>query len=354
MASWSVRAIRTIAAAPFLFIAVWCAREMDLQKIAANQQPFEESGVIEWDGGKISITEGFYKVDIFNKLFFGGTATFSPATFGYDAVSWWQLFAFLVDLGPVYTVWILESYRTGIAYTPMYFPTIFTFAGQMLGLGPVAPVFYCLYFIFGPTASGMAASPVRDRTVWRGNGGVLLLVVFLFHTAEVFAMFLAPDFEIRHYWTWAWQLTPIWIGVGNLFLSTIVAPFLPKTNMIAPPKILTAVLGLFSAGVWGYTLLFSPYSLSTLLIPAVGPQSEFITHCRKAFQADYIGVLGSSLLWLVYSFFDLGSVGLLGRNWFYYVALLPVVTALVGPGAAFILGWYLRERALSVKRNQST
>ena len=34
------------------------------------------------------------------------------------------------------------------------------------------------------------------------------------HTAGVFAMFLAPSYEARHWGTWAWLLTPVWIGVG--------------------------------------------------------------------------------------------------------------------------------------------
>ncbi|OTA95932.1 hypothetical protein M434DRAFT_9400 [Hypoxylon sp. CO27-5] len=347
MASKGARIGRAVAAAPFLLISVWCARVMDINKLVANQQPFADSGVIEWDGGKVKILDHFHNVDLLDQIWRGSMATFSPSTFGYDDVAWWQMFTFLVDLAPVFAVWILESCRAGSAYTPAFFPTIFAVAGQLLGLGPVAPIFYFLCFTFGPTASDLARSSVQDRTVRRENSQLLLLVVLLFHTFEVFAIFLSPEFTTRHFWTWAWQLSPLWIGVGNVVLSTIAKPLLPKTHTLASPKLLLAVLGSISAGVWVCTLLYSPYPLSTLFIPLAEPQSEFVAHCRTALQADHLGVFSSSLLWLVYSFFDLHNAGLLGNDWLYKVALLPVITTFSGPGAAFAFGWYLREKALS-------
>lgn len=120
MASEGFKAQRAAAALPFLLIAAWCFRTMDLEKLVKNQQPFADSGVIEWDGGKIAILDHFHNVDFLDQLWRGTTATFSPSTLGYDSVSWWQTFGFLVDLGPVYAIWILESYRPANAWTPVY------------------------------------------------------------------------------------------------------------------------------------------------------------------------------------------------------------------------------------------
>ncbi|KAI2464798.1 hypothetical protein F4781DRAFT_411617 [Annulohypoxylon bovei var. microspora] len=350
MAPLGVKLRRAVASVPFLFIAVWCFRMMDIEKIVANQQPFVDSGVIEWEGGKVRILDHFHNVDILDQVWRGTMGSFSPSTFGYDPVAWWQMFSFLTDLGPVYALWILESCRAGSAYTPAYLPTIFSLAAQLLGIGPTAPVFYFLCFTFGPTASDLARMPVRDRTIRHEHVGVLLLVTLLFHTSQVFGMFLSPELTTRHFWTWAWQLAPFWIGVGNVLLTAISKPLLPKSNSLTSSKLLLSVLGLISAGVWGYTLIYSPYSLSTIFIPVVESQTEFVAHCRKALQADYLGLFSSSFLWLVYSFYDLHSAGLLGNDWLYKIALLPAITACVGPGAAFIFGWYLREKVLSTQK----
>ncbi|KAI1496169.1 hypothetical protein F5X99DRAFT_401178 [Biscogniauxia marginata] len=340
---------RAIQAVPFLFIAAWCLRTMDVEKLAANQQPFADSGIIEWEGGKISILDHFHHVEFLDQLWRGTTATFSPSTLGYDPVSSWQTFSFLIDIGPAYAIWLLESYRPGGVYTPANFPTIFTLAAQLLGIGSVAPIFYFLCLTFSPTASDLARSSVRDRTILQGtqSSGLLLPIVFLLHTCEIFAMFLAPEPTTRHFWTWAWQLTPLWIGIAYSLY-----PRSSKTALLTSTKFLLAALGSISAVVWVYTLLLSPYPMSTLFLPVREVQSEFVAHARKAFQADELGLFSSSFLWLVYSFLDLYTSGLLGNDWLYQVALIPITTAFAGPGVAFTVGWYLRERALlSVKKN---
>lgn len=120
MASAGVKARRAAASVPFLLIAAWCFRTMDIDKLVLNQQPFVDSGVIEWDGGKVTILDHFHHVDILDTIWRGTMATFSPSTFGYDSIASWQMFSFLTDLGPVYAVWILESYRPANAWTPAY------------------------------------------------------------------------------------------------------------------------------------------------------------------------------------------------------------------------------------------
>ncbi|KAL7621623.1 hypothetical protein AAE478_008949 [Parahypoxylon ruwenzoriense] len=350
MSSIGVIVRRAVASTPFLLIAAWCFRTMDIEKLISNQQPFVESGVIEWDGGKIPILDRFHNVDFLDRLFRGTTVTFSPGTIGYDSISSWQTFSFLVDLGPVYTIWILESYRVRSGYTSAYFPTFFSLAGQVLGMGLVAPLFYFLCFTFGPTASDFARSPVRDRTVVHDHSGLLLPIVVLFHTSEVFAMFLAPEPTTRHYWTWAWQLAPLWIGVSNVLFTRIARPVLSEHTVPISPRPLLPVLGLISAGVWVYTLLFSPYSITAIFLPVPEVQSKFVPHVRKAFQADELALFSSSFLWLAYSFFDLRASGLATNKWLYSIALLSALIPCIGPGASFIAGWYLKEKVLLTRR----
>ncbi|KAI1085111.1 hypothetical protein F5B20DRAFT_589879 [Whalleya microplaca] len=311
------------------------------------------SGFIEWDGGKVKIIDHFHRVDFLDRIWRGGTATFSISTLGYDSIASWQVFSFLVDLGPLYALWILESYRVADTWTPAYFPTIFSLAGQFLGIGPVAPLFFFLCIPFHLPASNLALS----RTVWHKSSIPLLPIVLLLHTSEVLAMFLAPDLSTRHFWTWAWQLTPLWIGLSNVVAERVfrlvgVSPS-KKWPISSSPKLMLVVLGMISSSVWVYTLLFSPHSLSTVFIPQGGAQSGFSPHTRKALQVDELGAFSGTFLWLVYGFFDLYTAGLVGYEWIYYVAALPIVTLCVGPGTACLTGWYMRERIIGSKMLKS-
>lgn len=211
----------------------------------------------------------------------------------------------------------------------------------------MAPVFYFLSITFGPTASELAATPRSRRTIWHAHQALLVPIVLLLHTSVVLGMFLAPTFDARHYWTWAWQLVPLWIGLGNLVASQAVrlSGFQPHRGLLSLKAMLVA-LGLVSFGVWGYTLFFSPVSMSTLCFPEAGPQSGLVLHTRKALQADAAGLWVASFIWLGYSLLDLYVAGLAVNASLSLVAVLPVVAACIGPGAAFLLGWYVKERVL--------
>lgn len=342
MTSMASRLGRAILAVPFLLVAAWCFQAMDLEKIDANAQPYAKSGVIQWDDNEISILDNFHGVPILDEIWRGSMATFSTSTFGYDSVGAWQVFSFLIDLGPVFAIWILESSRGANAWSPAYIPTFFTVAAQLLGIGTVAPVFYFLCITFGPTASELAKTPRQHRTVWHTRHSLLVPIVLLLHTSMVLGMFLAPTFASRHYWTWAWQLVPLWIGLGNIVASQAI--HLLGVKRVLSPKPTLFALGLISFGVWGYALLFSPHPMSTLFFPEAGPQSGLVLHTRKALQADEVGLYMATFLWLAYSFFDLYISGLVENASLFFVAMLPIVTAGIGPGAAFVLGWYVRER----------
>lgn len=113
---------RAVAALPFLLIAAWCFREMALDQLDASARPSAESGFIEWGHGrnKVAILDHFHGVPFLDQLWRGGTAVFAVSAFGMDGVAAWQVFTFLVDLGPLYAIWILESHRGANAWSPAY------------------------------------------------------------------------------------------------------------------------------------------------------------------------------------------------------------------------------------------
>lgn len=160
-------------------------------------------------------------------------------------------------------------------------------------------------------------------------------------------MFCSPTLEARHYWTWAWQMAHLEIGVLNFIvsrLSSIVS--LGKTNSrtgaVSPVAFLAAFCAI-SSGVWIYTLLSAPYSISEIFALERVVHSDFISHTRWALKADEVFAFASAFLWLSYSLLDLGVAGIEGRKIIIPVVLFPIVVACLGPGSAFALGWYWRE-----------
>lgn len=176
-----------------------------------------------------------------------------------------------------------------------------------------------------------------------------LLPLFLsLHTFEVLRAYTAPEPETRQYWVWAWQMSPLWIGIANSLLGGLTAavPAL-KSSTLASPRPLLAVMCAISSSTWAYTLYSSPYSLSDMFIPDPAVYLDFIGHTRKALQCDEVYSFGSSFLWLIYMFFDLYAAGLVGLESLVVSSLLPLVSAVTGPGTAFVMGWCWREQALS-------
>lgn len=225
--------------------------------------------------------------------------------------------------------------------------TVFTFVAQLLGVGNVAPLYYFLHVTFAPSATALKRSTEGRRL--RPEQALYLLPLFLaLHTFEVVRAFTATEPETRQYWIWAWQMSPLWIGVANSLLSSLTAsvPAL-ENSILTSPRSLLAVMCAISSSIWVYTLSSSPYSISDMFIPDFAVYSDFIGHTAKAMKCDELYSFGSSFLWLIYMFFDLHAAGLVGTGSLVVSALLPLVSAVTGPGTAFVIGWYWREQVLS-------
>ncbi|KAF2645060.1 hypothetical protein P280DRAFT_390572 [Massarina eburnea CBS 473.64] len=319
--------------------------------MAVHSTPILQSSTITWATGSIPILPNFHygPFGILDEYWRGATVSFSPSSLGYDGVSAWQTFSFLNDLGPLYAVWWLESARVGNRWSPAYFPTLFTFAGQLLGIGSVGGIFYFLHHTFSPSPLTLHLTPQKKRLTPHPNTALLPLFLVL-HTFEISAAYLSPSPQTRHYWTWAWQMTPLWIGVANVVVSRFIKVLPFKTAGLADPRLVLGTLGAVSAGVWLHTLLNSGVPFTTLFVPEMAAQEDFVAHMRRGLQFDQLCVFGASFVWLVYAFFDLWFAGLVvGMECLVMVASLPVLVALLGPGAAFALAWYWRESKLQAK-----
>ena len=219
-------------------------------------------------------------------------------------------------------------------------PTIATLIAQLLGLGVVGPIFYFLSLTFGPSASDLLRS-ARDRELRTGQVAFILPIILVLHNTEIFAAYLAPSLVSRHFWTWAWQLAPLRIGVFNFVSAKVTSGFATS------PRIVLVSLGSISATVWVYTLAGSPHPISEMFFPQAGIPNDLVSQARRAFQLDEIFAFAGCYLWLLYSFVDLRFAGAGGPSLLMIFALFPILLMAIGPGATFAAGWYLRERALT-------
>lgn len=159
-------------------------------------------------------------------------------------------------------------------------------------------------------------------------------------------MFLATDLTTRHYWTWAWQASPLWIGIAVAVGSSITKDRISGAGSFASLRSLLVILGAISTAVWLFTITSSPFPIAAAFLPSAEVQSDFVFHTRKALQADEVGAFLAAFLWLIFSFYDLHIAGLLDGKWLLYSITLPVATVFAGPGTTLLIGWYLKEITL--------
>ncbi|PSN73611.1 hypothetical protein BS50DRAFT_569121 [Corynespora cassiicola Philippines] len=332
---------RALLASPLLALSAICLHLMDVPKIVYLQQPYLASKKIVWAGGSIDIMDKFHYsiIRFLDDFWRGTTSSFAPSTLGIDPVAAWQAFSFLTDLGPLYAIWILESFREGSGWSVAYLPTIFTFVAQIAGIGSVAPFFYFCWI-----ASGIPSRP--NRTISSEGATLLLPLILCLHTAEVFAMFCASNVATRHYWTWAWQMSPVWIGIANALAAKLVPKKFIGGGILSPVNVV-GVLGCISAGVWWYSLGWSPYSLAEMFVPNLESKDDMAGHMRMALQVDEISAFLSLFVWILFEELQLGFGRQIWQGAVYWLLGAPVVVLGVGPGAAMAGWWVWREAKIA-------
>ena len=180
----------------------------------------------------------------------------------------------------------------------------------------------------------------------------IFLTLSLFSYLPVFLMFLGPAPSIRHRWTWAWQMFPLWVAVAQwirtrMFASTPGDERSGTQQGDNKGSVIGATISAFaaiSAGVWMYLLFNSPYSLNTMFLPqnAVG----YIPLMRKHFQICHLATFGSAFMWLVYLFAELKGADLVPQSWILILSMGCLTTICFGPGTTLAAGWYWREEIL--------
>jgi hypothetical protein len=227
------------------------------------------------------------------------------------------------------------------------------FIAQLGGGGVFIPLNFFLHLVFCPPVQMQSSA---DRRIDINRAFIWLPLMLLFHTVPVFGMYLASDFDSRHYWTWAWQLYTVRVSLGYyaiLALSSVLPSSLKSLGQrISYHAALRIILGPFiaiSTVVWINLLVSCPYSFSTLFSPIKNRleiESRWVGMIRRCLQYDELVVLGSAFIWLFYLQSDLKAASMCtlsqSRAFMALLLLIPVI----GPGATLGVIWLWKEKSM--------
>jgi hypothetical protein len=110
---------RAFWALPFLVLSAIAVQYMDATPIAPDFESVLKTGIIEWNSGSAPIVEKFYGVEILDTIWKPIVVAFSQWNLGFDVPGAWQMFTFLTDLGVLYSIYLIESFRRANALTLM-------------------------------------------------------------------------------------------------------------------------------------------------------------------------------------------------------------------------------------------
>ncbi|KAH7130066.1 hypothetical protein B0J11DRAFT_243598 [Dendryphion nanum] len=332
----------------FLVIAAVCGYYMDLPGMLAVSNT-TENGFFHWGKVREPVLEQFHLLGFLDVIIRDVTAGFAPSIYQVDPVSWWQMIVFLIDVAPMYMVWLMESSRPLTRGSIARFPSIMATIAQFAGGGVFFPINYFLHLVYRPPSTSTSRDDLRvdlsDAFLW-------LPLSLLFNTAPTLAMYFAPTFATRHYYTWFWQLFTVRIGITYYTIVSLVkltgfSMSGHKLNYQATLRKLFAPYIVLQTALWLYSIFNTPYPLRTVFVPGkieADFAGTFIGLMRRLLQVDQWSVMGSSFLWLIYLMWDMSHIGLVSRKQLYSFPLLLAIFPLLGPGATFVVMWLWKER----------
>jgi hypothetical protein len=219
---------------------------------------------------------------------------------------------------------------------------------QFFGIGTLMAL-YCFVQYVQSSTSNLRSKDLRTTDL--GYTASVLPVLILCHLIPNYASlsrFIEP--QTRHMWKWVWQPVPLYISLAQILAKYTIMPIVSKGQSSNPNGDLRTItytiysLCTLSSATWLYVLFSAPYSWSTLFIPNLAPGQTGDAYIRMFLQFDEICSEGAMLVWLLYHYSDLKSVGLMKDSWVAILLKGAVCLVLLGPGTTVGLGWLYREQ----------
>jgi hypothetical protein len=323
---------------------------------------FVETGRFELDGVRVPILKTFYGISWLDELYAGISASFVLLQSMVDPGMYWQTLMLLTEFVGVYAIMLFESGRPVNKSSLFQFPVISGFVAQLAGGGFIINLHHYFYHIFRPIQRSKNA-PGQ----WKLDGAVCIAVLpsmVLGYYVPHFLGYFHQSLEGRHWWSWIWQLFPIWVGILVTVVSKAVRLNSAFSSWLdAPGRALviaknTGYVIAFVNGAVNYAaLLASDVPIRDMFLPRhlfTNPET-FHDILRAILQYDYICCFGGFAVWLICSFTDVKAAGLCDYSWATLGLMAVVAVPLLGGfGNFFIIAWLVREDMTSAWANAGT
>jgi hypothetical protein len=187
----------------------------------------------------------------------------------------------------------------------------------------------------------------------------VLPVMVLAYYLPYLSAYLGPSVTIRQTATWIFQMSPLWVSIGQWICKRTVIPSTVRQDRInnvnrdlGTIRLTVGSLALWSGISWLNVLLRAPLPLREIFLPRGADSTSFVESAGNVFRYDHIFFSGSSLLWILYLLRDLKKARMVRHGWPKILFSMAVSSVCFGPGATVALAWLYREETLSTKRHK--
>lgn len=295
-------------------------------------------------------------------------SVFAPSLLNIDPSQHLQALTFLVDLNPLWLIWILEGHRRANTVSFVRFSLIFGIACQFLGIGAVGPVWFFLHYVQSPPQIFL---PRDWRMVNVAVSKAAMAAVLIGMTIPTLLMYLLSDYRQRLVVNVAWQAFPITTYVLlYLFRKFAVQDTTQRDaaqNIGADLPYIRLSITLaasISAMCFNWVRWRSAGQFSDIFVPqwsqvgaALFWQSldlNLVNGMRLFFQIDELSLVASAVFWSALLIHDLKKESMTNISWLKAVLIGTIGICLVGPGATFATFWLWREEILASKTLKGT
>ncbi|EXJ64468.1 hypothetical protein A1O7_00804 [Cladophialophora yegresii CBS 114405] len=289
---------------------------------------------------------------------------FSPSLLDIDPLQKIQAVSFLVDLSPIWLIYILEAHRRANEFKFTFtLPLLYGVAFQLFGIGVVGPIWFFVHYVQSPVADYAAKDWRLVNVAAAKTAGV---AVFLAFTIPTLAMYYLQDHNHRLAVNAIWQAFPVLSILLHYVLRKTIVKDTTRHDRIYHVE---ADMPYTRMAIWSFTsisaLVFNAVrytagtSLATLFFPDWEPLRsatssgdgtfDLVSGMRLFLQVDEIVCFGAAFLWLAYLIWDLKEAEMTSVSWIKVAVFAIAGTYLIGPGAVVLLSWWWRENILATK-----
>ncbi|PYI23585.1 monooxygenase [Aspergillus violaceofuscus CBS 115571] len=311
-------------------------------------------------GEVLDLNTSLYRNRFFDKLMRPLITCFLPSITGTDPHSRIQMLSFMTDLGPVYGIWLLESYRNAHSWHHVILPMAAGSIFQLVGIWKVAPLYLAAEYFRTPLSTLLAG---ENRKITCGLTLSLVLSTLAGYHSITYANFFAPTLKLRQWYNALWQAFPLTTPLlqGAILLAGRVlsrpspksrdVQHKPQRNELQYIRWASGTFALVSGLTFICGRMTAPRdtSFSSIFIPGLRdtsvPVTSFSACIARFLKYDELISMTSGFVWLALRFRELKQAG---AHFSWWRACGAFVGSLFtfGPGATFALGWGWREELL--------